>query len=239
MDLDEPIVTAGVGLGLAALRWWALLQMQVLWRACVGPWWTVVAALLAIALAVGGLPGPGVAVVPQVDPWLAAGAELMLGAGLGLVVALPGHALLGAAQTSARVLGTAPGPWRMLTVALVGTTALTLGLHRPLLLGAQGLLDAWPIGAPQAWAEGISEIPVAQLAHGTTVLALALVTPVLLVAVVAELGTRLVARGGSTAAPVVDGLAPWLRVAAALTATGASWAAYDAIWAGRALGLPG
>ncbi len=231
--------TALMGVGLVALRFWALLSMQALWRVCVGPWWTVASAVLALLLAVGGVPGWEAAPAPRVDPWLAAGAELALGGAIGLAIALPGHALLGAADTSAKVLGTAPGPWRMLTVCLVAATALGLGLHRPMLWAAHDLLVAWPVGDPLAWAEPAARIPVARLAHSTALLALSLATPALLAGAVAELVTRVGGRGSAVGTPAVEGLAPWLRVAAALIATGASWAAYDAVWASRALGLPG
>ena len=225
----------GIGLGLLALRWWALLAVQVLWRRAVGAPWVAVAAVLAVGLASGGEP---TAMRPGVDPWAAAGAELVLGALLGLVVSLPGHALVGAVEASARVLGTAPRPWQALVLALVGATALSLGLHRPLLQGGSVMLERWPVGEPLAWSVVVSAESVARLAHGMALLALTLATPVLLVGAMAELVVGLVGRGSSFAGVMAAAAGPWLRVAAALVATGASWAAYDAIWAERALGLP-
>jgi hypothetical protein len=228
--VDEPS-QAWLGLGLVALRWWALLQVQVLWRAAVGRWWTAVSAGLAVVLALG----TGASrVVPHVDPWLAAAAEVGLGALVGLVVALPGHAVLGAAGASARVLGTAPGPWRALVLALVGATAIGLGLHRPLLLGAQGAFEAWAVGNPLAW--GSIDVPVGRLLHGLALLALTLATPALLAAALGEVVLRVVGARAGAGGPMLDAAAAWLRVAAAAVATGASWAAYDAIWAARALG---
>lgn len=229
--MDGEAATAWVGVGLVALRWWAMLQVQALWRAAVGRWWTAVAAGLAVVLALcSGAWG----VVPRVDPWLAAAAELGLGALVGLVVALPGHAVLGAAGASARVLGTAPGPWRALTLALVGATAIGLGLHRPLLLGAQGAFDAWAVGDPFAW--GLVAVPVGQLAHGLALVALTLATPALLAGALGELVVRVVGARAGAGGVMLEGAAAWLRVAAAAIATGASWAAYDVIWAARALG---
>jgi hypothetical protein len=222
---------AWLGVGLVALRWWGILWMQALWRAAVGPWWTVVSAGLAVVLALGT--GRWDA-VPQVDPWLAAAAELGLGALVGLVVALPGHAVLGAAAASARVLGTAAGPWRALTLGIVGATALGLGLHRPLLLGAQGVLEAWAVGDPLAW--GMVEIPVGRLAHGLALLALTLATPALLAGALGELVLRVVGARAGAGGAMLEGAAAWLRMAGAAVATGASWAAYDAIWAMRVLG---
>jgi hypothetical protein len=222
--------TAWLGVGLVALRWWALLQMQALWRAAVGRWWTAVSAGLAVMLALGS----GAWGVPRVDPWLAAAAEVGLGALVGLVVALPGHAVLGAAGASARALGTVPGPWRALTLALVGATAIGLGLHRPLLLGAQGTFETWPVGNPLAW--GSIDVPVGPLLHGLALLALTLATPALLAAALGEVVLRVVGARAGAGGPMLDTASAWLRVAAAAVATGASWAAYDAIWAARALG---
>lgn len=222
---------AWLGVGLVALRWWALLQVQALWRAAVGPWWTAVSAGLAVGLAVGtGAWG----VVPRVDPWIAALAELCLGGLVGLVVALPGHAVLGAAGASARVLGVAPGPWRALVLAIVGATAIGLQLHRPLLLGAQGTFEAWAVGDPLAW--GAVEVPVGRLAHGLALVALTLATPAMLAGALGELVLRVAGARAGAAGAMLEGAAPWLRVAGAAVATGASWAAYDAVWAARALG---
>ena len=226
----EPL-HAWLGVGLVALRWWALLQVQVLWRTAVGRWWTAVSAGLAVVLALGS---GGWSIVPRVDPWLAAAAEVGLGALVGLVVALPGHAVLGAAGAGARVLGTAPGPWRALTLALVGATAIGLGLHRPLLLGAQGAFETWAVGDPLAW--GSIDVSIGRLAHGLALLALTLATPALLVGALGEVVMRVVGARTGAGGPMLDTAAAWLRVAGAAVATGASWAAYDAIWAARALG---
>ena len=76
---------------------------------------------------------------------------------------------------------------------------------------------------------------VALAAHSMTVLALALLTPVLMGCLVADIAARLLGRGPGAADPVAGALRPWLRVALALTALGASWAAYPEAWV-RALG---
>lgn len=218
--------------GLVALRWWALLQVQGLWRAAVGPWWTVVSVGLALGLAVSGA-APWAVTVPVVDPWVAAVAELVLGGLVGLVVALPGYAVLGAAEASARIVGMSPRAWRALTLGVVGATALGLGLHQPLLLGARGVFEAWPVGDPFGWA--MAEVSVARLAHGLVLLALTLATPALLAGAVGELVVRVVGARAGAGGAMALGMAPWLRMAGALVATGASWAAYDAVWAARAL----
>lgn len=226
---------------LVAARWWALLQVQVLWRRAIGPWWTAVALGLAVVLALAEGPAWGFGPRSGLDPWLAVAAELALGALVGLVVALPGHAVLGAAEVGARVLGTAPSPWRALVLCLVGATALSLSLHRPLLVGARAVFETWPVGEPAAWGWGAlgDGHALARLAHGLALVALTLATPALLAGALAELVLRAVGSGPRAAAPAVDALAPWLRVAAAAIATGASWAAYDAVWAARALSVPG
>jgi len=253
---------AWLGPGLLALRWWAILLVQVVWRRAVGPGWTLVAAGLGGALALGSSGGgvaisgvaisgvaisgvaiSGVAisggaisgVAISGDPWLLAAAELLLGALVGLCVALPGHALVGSAEATARVLGTAPGPWRALVVCLVGAVGLELGLHRPLLLAGEGLVEAWPPGEPQAWASAAETIPAGRLAHAMALLALTLATPALLAGAVVELSARLLATGSSAVMPAGATAASWGRVAAALVATGASWAAYEGIWAQRVL----
>lgn len=227
----DGLPAAWLGVGLVALRWWALLLAQALWRAAVGPWWVAASAGLAVVLALGSGSAGAVA---RVDPWLAAAAEVGLGGLVGLVVALPGHAVLGAAGASARALGAAPGPWRALTLALVGAAALGLGLHRPLLLGAQGTFEAWAVGDPLAW--GTMEVSVGRLAHGLALLALTLATPALLAGALGEVVLRVAGARAGVGGPMLDGAAPWLRVAGAAVATGASWAAYEASWAARALG---
>ncbi len=228
MDMDP----VWLGPGLLALRWMAMLQVQVVWRRSIGPIWTVVAAGLALLLA----SAPGMAITPEGgvgDPWTAAIAELVLGGMIGLCVALPGHALVGAAQASSQLLGTTSGPWKALTLCLTGAVALGLGLHRPLLVAGQAMQEAWPLGQPQVWASMAATLPVARLAHAMALLALTLATPALLAGAMAELALRLVGAGPTAVGPTASTVAPWARTAAALVATGASWAAYDAIWAQR------
>ena len=61
MEADVP---PWLGVWLVALRWWAMLQVQALWHAAVGRWWTVVAAGLALVLALGS---GSWGVVPRVE----------------------------------------------------------------------------------------------------------------------------------------------------------------------------
>ncbi|MEX1363790.1 MAG: hypothetical protein AB1Z98_11730 [Nannocystaceae bacterium] len=236
--MEEALAPSVLGAGLTALRWWSLLSVQALWRHAVGRSWLAVSAGLAVALAAGG-PSGSVAAGSGSEvglPWLAAGSELVLGALIGLVVSLPGLALLGAADATAQVLRAQRGPWRALTVILVAATALSLGLHRPLLLGAAGMLEAWPVGQPGAWIEARGAVPLGQLAHGLALLAITLATPALLAGAVMQLVAGMAGRGSPGGAFMAVTAGPWLSAAAALVATGASWAAYDDVWAARALG---
>lgn len=224
---------------LVAVRLWAIIAVQVLWRTIVGPIWFLVAAALAIALALGLGLGLDIGTTPSAETLTlgpAVLAELVLGVVLGLAVSLPGYALLGAVDASSTVLSTASGPWRALSMSVVAAIAMAAGLHHPLLVALRELFLAWPVAQPLAWLHAVQGIEVARLGHGLVLLALTLATPALLAAAVADLGVRAVGVGPRPAADVTVALAPWLRVAAALVATGASWAAYDLVWAQRALG---
>jgi flagellar biosynthesis protein FliR len=235
----------------AALRVWAILRAQVLWRAAVGPWWWLVAAGLSLVLApaaigqhVSGLDTSVVDALAGMDPatWILVGLlELLVGTMIGLLAALPGHALVGAAQASSGLLGLSTLRSRgliQLAVALVLVMGLSLEIHHPLLGGLLGTFAVFPLGKPETWlafpADGFVTT-VAMAAHSMTVLALALLTPVLLACLIADVVARLLGRGPGAAEPVAGALRPWLRVALALTALGASWAAYPEAWS-RALG---
>ena len=214
---------------LAALRTFAILRAQALWRTAVGVSWPFVAAGLALVLA-PAVAGPS---APQLS-WTTAGIELLVGTAIGIVVSLPGWALLGAATASATALRVAPKPMLALTVAFVLAVALSLGLHRPLLFALRetGQMGAWAIAGDASW------IVVARSLHAMTLLALALATPVLLCLAVAHLTLSWLGRGPAGFAPVADAVTPWIGAAGALVALGASWQAYGAIWAHAALGVP-
>lgn len=229
------LASAGVATAwvLLAMRLWALLRISPTWRMAVGPWWNVVAAGLASMLAVAALP-----ILPTLVLSTAALVgllivEFVVGSLLGLVAALPGYALLGAATGSSLVVRTGPKPFIALTVALVLATALSLGLHQPLMVAAIDTLSIVPLGAGTVTAlatSGDALRTVTSGAHTMLVLALALVTPALLAGVTVEVAARMVGRGQGPATVARD-IAPWLRLAAALVALGVSWSAYAPSWA--------
>lgn len=230
-ELSGSLATAG----LVAVRCFAILRAQVLWRTVTGPLWWVLALGLGLALSVGtaaAVPMP--IALDTARGWLmAAAAELVLGTLIGIVVSLPGHALLGAAAAQASVLRTRPGPWVGLSAALVTAVALGAGLHHPLLHALTQTHILFPLGDPERWLELVQTegLPwLLQALHAMLVLALALATPVLLTAAVVELGLGLAAAAVAPTAPVPGAVRTWAGVAAALIALGASWAAYPLAW---------
>jgi type III secretory pathway component EscT len=218
-------------LGWGALRIFGLLRAQTLWRDAVGPLWEGIAAALAICSALVLLPTASAEAVP-LTRWLLIGAcELLLGSVIGVLLSLPGAALLGAAGQSAAGLQLPRnrGLPLMLTVACLAG-GLLAGVHRPLLLALRELLGAWPVGAPARWLPGLPALASWILGAGQAclVLALSFATPVLLSAATLDLGLRLASRG--VAAPLLEVLRPWVVVVAALVALGAAWAAYPEAW---------
>jgi flagellar biosynthesis protein FliR len=227
---------------LALARLSAIAWTQVLWRTVVPGWGVVAVGLSAIvALTVRApegttLPAGGTLLL------VLAALEVMLGLVIGLLAALPGYALLGATSVSAWGLRTARGPLTHLGVCLSLAVALGLGLHRPLLGALLETFAVLPLADPGAWlhvwgAQG--GLLVVRGAHAMLVLALALATPVLLTAAVADLVVRLVAAGPGPVSIALGPLEGWLRVAAGVLALGASWAAYGHVWAEAAVRLPG
>lgn len=227
--------------GLLAIRLFGIFAVQPHWRRVVGPWWSAVAVALAVSLAPALLPRGAWLSSADGGTWIGlALLELMLGGVVGLLVALPGYALIGALDVSGRSLGLHEASSRVTTglgLAVVLGLGLSLGLHRPLLVGLSSTLDAWPVGRPSAWLWSAPDLlgRAITAARGVLVLALALATPVLLTLAVVDLGTRLLGRGPAPAEAMMDALRPWLRTAAALIALGASWSAYPEAWA-RGLG---
>lgn len=220
-----------------ALRLLAILRAQTLWREVVGgPTWWAIAGALAAVLAAAWSPGRAAAV-----PWslwlLGALFEVLLGAVLGALVSLPGEAALGAARQSSVALGLGRSrAFAALHLALAGSLAAALALHRPLLTGLRSLATRWPVGDPGLWTIDLELSVVVTSMHDATLLALALATPVLLTAAIVELALALGAAFGPFAAPLTAAR-PVLVAAAALTALGAAWAVHPEAWL-RALPHP-
>lgn len=218
-------------LGWGALRLFGLLRAQMLWRVVVGPLWEGIAAALAICTALVVLPTLTSDAVPLTQ-WLLVGAcELLLGSVIGVLLGLPGVALLGAAGQSAAGLQVPRSgglPLLLLVACLAG--GLFAGVHRPLLLALRQVLHVWPVGAPTRWLPGISALGswVIDAGQACLVLGLAFATPVLLSAATFDLGLRLASRG--VAAPLTELVRPWLVVVVALVALGAAAAAYPEAW---------
>ncbi len=236
-------MTASFGLAaLVAIRLWALLRQQVLWREVCGPVWEACAAAFGLLVALG-LPAESnfIAVTwswPDVL-WLA-GWEFVFGTVLGALVSLPGHAVLGALQASGQTLGISPAAafrlWGSCMAALCG---VALGLHRPLLVAVLDLQAIWPVGQASAWLDAslVDNLYAEVVLAGShaLLLSLSLATPVLLCAAVFDLTQRLVSRGAGPWLWAGESLRVWLVWATSLLALAASWAAYPGTW-GRGLG---
>lgn len=248
MELDEAVwvtsIAPWVPWLLAGLRVWAILRAQILWRTAVGPWWPVVAVAIAAVL----VPAIEVtATFPAIpSAWLiAAVAEFSLGTLLGIVIALPGHALVGAGMTAAVINRASMGSLVFLFASVAGGLALELALHRPLLLGLASTFEWFELGRPSLWlfelttggaSLGLPDLVTAL--HGFVMLLLTMVTPLLMTAAVAEIGLGIIGGGPAPASATSEGLRVWARTAGALIALGASWAAYGEIWARAATTPP-
>jgi flagellar biosynthesis protein FliR len=215
----------------AALRLFGLLRVQVLWREAVGPAWEAVAAGLAVCVALVVTPATADVAVATPAWWLVAGCEFLFGSVTGMLLSLPGQALLGAGgQGELLVLHGARGRLAALFAVACVAGGLAADLHRPLLVSLQRHLSVWPVGEPARWMSGLDAFATQAIAggHAYLVLAFTLATPVLLAYAVIDLTLRWTVRGVATTPG--DALRPWLATAAALVALGASWAAYPDAW---------
>lgn len=214
----------------AVLRLFGLLRAQTLWRVAVGPSWEVVAAGLAACVAVAVVP-PSTGVAVTMSTWLlVAVCEFLLGSVVGVLLSLPGQALLAAAGQGAATMNVPRSG--LVSVFAVACLAggLTVDLHHPLLLGLQQQLTQLPVGEPARWWPTLAGLDarVIAAAHGYLALAFTLATPVLLSVAVVDLILRLTVRGVASAPG--DVLRPWLATATALVALGAAWSAYPEAW---------
>lgn len=223
------IAGALVAWGWLALRLLAILRAQTIWRESIGGMWWAIAGALAAVLAAAW--SPGFAEPVAWAPWLiVAGFEVLLGAVLGALVSLPGEAALGAARRSAVALGLGnSGAFAALQLALAGSLAFALALHRPLLAALRSCVTRWPVGDPAAWSFDLDLGAAVAAAHDVTLLALGLATPVLLTVAVVELALGCAGSTGPIAA-LSGAVRPWLVAALALIALGAAWAVHPEAW---------
>jgi flagellar biosynthesis protein FliR len=235
----------------AALRVWAILRVQVVFRRAIASplAWECVAFTLAGALALALSPQLEIAVTGE--GWVVrAFFEFALGTVIGLCVSLLGHAIVGAAELSSALVcanhddsfsGGALGQgFSTLMVTLTAALGLELGLHRPLLAALRDTFFVWPLGQPERWSpDGGAALwsVVVSSAHDLLVLALAFASPVLLCFVVTDLVLRLLAAGPRSVSGLLECARPWLCTALALIALSAAWAAYPRSW-GRVFVLP-
>jgi len=225
---------------LAAARIWALLRVQASWQRALGLHWQWLSAGLAVALAVllvARAPGVAPPMSTSTSGLLAALAlELLLGTVLGLLAALPGHALVGATTESSAGLGLGDAQPSLSLVVIMASLAvgLGLGLHGPLLTSLLASFDALPPAAPEAWLIAAASFDAAQIVTAAirmSALALALATPVLLTELVATAALACLARAELGARALAEVLGPGLRFTLALLALGAAWSSYPEAFA--------
>lgn len=223
---------------LLAIRWFVALRLQPHWSMALGRLWWPVALGLAISVSVAVDPA-GVELTTTTG-WVVAGlGEALLGAGLGIVVSLPGYALLGAAAASAGALRTVPQPLVRMSVSAALVAALALRLHHPALLAIRDHAQALPPGRPELWLPSLGTLAQTIPAHldSMLMLALTLATPVLLSVVVLRSAVAVVGAGPAAAKPLSDVVGPALATAGALVALAVSWSVYPVGWARSAISV--
>lgn len=231
----EPEIAAAM---LLAVRWFVVLRLQPHWSYALGRLWWPVALGVAGSVAAASAP-VGIELVSTSDWALAVGGELVLGGGLGVMVSLPGYALLGGTSASAGALRTMPRPLVRMSTSAALVAALSLRLHHPALVVARDHAEALPPGRPGLWLPSLAELvytlPVEL--NGMLLLALTLATPVLLSVVVLRSAVALVGAGPAAAKPLSDAVGPALAAAGALLALAASWVVYPVGWARSAVAV--
>lgn len=228
-----------VGL-LAGARVWALLRVQPSWQRALGRQWQwqalLVAGPIALILATRSSPSAPPELESLAVLVLALAFELLLGTVLGMLAALPGHALVGASDQMSARLGLDASQPSLARVVVMASLAfgLGLGLHAPLLAGLVGVGESLPLGRPEAWLAPLLDLDVALVVDAAirmTALALALATPVLLTEMLASLALATLVRAEACADVLAEVLGPGLRFASALLALGAAWSAYPEAFA--------
>lgn len=226
---------------LASARVWALARAQVVWRTAAGSGWGLWCVPVALGMGSGfalGSDVTGVVSLSVIDMAIGLGFELALGTVIGGVVALPGLALVGAMEQATvtwRVAATGRRAFVTLMAVVTLLGAVALHVHRPFVAAVFTCLHSWPVGEPGAWLGVVDELDVGTRvlawAHVLVVLALAFVVPVLLIAAVVDIATRLASASGPVAEQLAAGVAPWGRLGAALIGLWISYAAYSESWA--------
>ena len=228
---------------LASARLFGLLRVQAAWASALGRSWQWISLVLAAVLGAvllgsarlkiplaGGVLDDGITALAMLA------LELMLGSVIGLVLSLPGWALVGAATHSEHGLqlrmrdDQARGSVAGLLVVASLAAGLSLRLHHPLIAGSEQLFARLALAAPGSWAGALLELDalaLAGLCAELTIFALALATPVLLSSAIVSVALAALARGSDEAASLSAALDPGLRLAAALVALGAAWTAYS------------
>lgn len=222
-------------LSLAVARLFGILRAHVLLRHVTGVAWWAISAVLAIGLS------PLVLASTSTEPtggieWVALVVlEFGLGTVLGTVLSFPGHAVIGSAQLVG--IATLQGPRQKTMAAMVLLVAASLGwalsLHHALFETVVELARQFPVADIESWGRALDPANLPRLAHGLCVLALALATPVLLTAAVADAALRLTGQSGEQ--DWTASLRPWVITAGALIALGASWSAFPQVWGHAAL----
>lgn len=253
VSLLSPAAPVSTALGLGtdapwmalalALRIWAVLRVQVVWRqSCGRAWWWLAPALatvLATSLLFSGT--LDAATVPRGLPRLAwMVAEFGLGTAMGWIVALPGWAAWGAAGLNAERFRLVDGmAARRLLLLLPVAAGWSLGVHHLLIESLAGTFEAWPVGHVETWpvvasADALFE-RLPKLAAELSLLALTFATPVLLTEAVVRTTLNVAAAPDPRAWLNSEGLRLWWVSAMGLIALGSAWLAYPQSW-GRALG---
>lgn len=223
---------------LLALRWFVALRLQPHWAVAVGPLWWPAAFAVAVGVA-ASMDAPPV-LLDSGSSWaFAIGAEVLLGAGLGVFASLPAYALLGGATASAAALRTVPTPLVRMSVSGALLAALCLRLHHPALVVLRDQAQILPPARPDLWIPSLAGLPSVLAVHldGMLMLALTLATPVLLTVVILQSAAAIVGAGPAVSRPVCGTVAPVLATLGALMAFAASWAVYPSGWARSAMSV--
>ena len=236
--MDEALAKV-VPVGLIAIRLFAILRLQPLWRSAVGVLWTPIALGLAVILAVTlAIPSDAVVGAGYTTWPLLMAFEFLIGSVIGAFAGLPGFALIGAMGASARLLHARARPLVALGTVFGLSVGLQAQLHQPIVRILADFVHAFPPAAPQYWLSHPQFVPVLVGAlDGLLALGLALATPVLICVAVVQVAALAIATGPKPAATLALTVRAWGGVSLALLALATSWSVYPESWA-RAMLVP-